>query len=288
MPIEINRWVWGSAIIENLGVPRDESRRLGLLPALLEMPLAQTALVATAVGRNNAPAAQPTTPGTPPTTPGTPPTTPGTPPTSQVTLPNVTGQPFGQAESTLNASQLQVVRQDVNDTSRGEVVLVQVPDPGTSVPSNSVVTLIVGQDPPQSEATVDVPNVIGRQWSDAEQLLTSLQLQVARQEVSVMIQGEAVLGQVPDPGTSVPRDSVVTLIVGQDAPSSAVRVPDVLGKQVEDAENILGSVQLSIFPRPIMNEHDQPGTVRNQNPQPDTYVPVGTVVVLDYSSTPES
>lgn len=53
----VPRLLVGRAVIEGQGVPRDDAVRLAIVPTLVDLPLAQSVVLAFAVGRNAAPEA---------------------------------------------------------------------------------------------------------------------------------------------------------------------------------------------------------------------------------------
>jgi PASTA domain len=129
MAFEFSRWFVGRAVIENAGVPRDTATRLALVPAIVEVPLAQSVLLSTAIGRSRAPAPAPVD------------TEPGPEP-SLVEVPDVSGQPFERAEAALKQAGLGAKKQEVRGTGDA-VVLKQEPAAQEFVPQGTVVTLFV-------------------------------------------------------------------------------------------------------------------------------------------------
>jgi hypothetical protein len=139
MPFELPNYLLGSAIIENQGVPRDEARRLGILPALLDMPLAQSLLISTIIGRNNVP---PPAPSITPAPPG---------PVPLVRVVGVIGSDVAEATKELegNGLAVAVVEVDIlNERRQPGVVVDQRPAEGVYIALNSVVTLYVQTDKP--------------------------------------------------------------------------------------------------------------------------------------------
>jgi hypothetical protein len=54
MAFDLFRFIFGRSIVENQGVPRDRATQLAVLPAALDVPLVESVLLSTVIGRSNA------------------------------------------------------------------------------------------------------------------------------------------------------------------------------------------------------------------------------------------
>ncbi len=129
-----------------------------------------------------------------------------------VGVPDVTGQPYANAESFLRGQNFSVARVDIqNDAAQGTVVS-EDPPPGTQVPKGSKITLSVSTGP----ATSQVPDVTQQPEAAAEKILTQAGFNVATvtETVTDQTQDGIVQSEDPSPGTIAKQGAVVTINVG--------------------------------------------------------------------------
>ncbi len=128
---------------------------------------------------------------------------------------------------------------------------------------------------------VEVPDVKGDTLTDATVHLEAVGLKVARQDViSELSAKDQVVRQSPDPQSTIPAGSTVTLGV-----SIGFKMPDVKGQQVAAANAQLTALGLSVT---VDKNPDQSvvGTVINQNPSSGDFVSDGDAVELLVSEGP--
>lgn len=133
----------------------------------------------------------------------------------QVAVPPVVGQTRSAAEQQLSARGLEAsFTEDTSDRPAGEVIS-QSPDAGTKVDSGSTVELVVSTGPPPAD-TVDVPNVVGLNRTDAVAQITGLGLSPSVEERTTDIEPQdgRVIDQNPGGGSTVSQGTRIVLIVG--------------------------------------------------------------------------
>ncbi len=137
----------------------------------------------------------------------------------QVQVPDVTGQQFDQANSTLTDRGFKVVRNDqVTDNEDPGTVLKQNPGAGATIDKGSTVTLAVAKQPQNATVT----DVTGETQDDAVNRLSKdgFQVKIVEQPVDSQEGDGVVIGQDPAGGTAK-RGSTVTLTVGRFDPNAA-------------------------------------------------------------------
>jgi hypothetical protein len=213
MPFDALRFLFGRTIIENQGVPTDQATRLAILPGIMGGPLAQSLIISTVVGRNNATPA-PTVSLTPGTGGG-----PTTPTGGFVQLPDLRGAQFDEAAKVLTAKGLKASKAVVKD-ALGDEVIDQDPKPGV-VAVGRTVTLFVGQPVPPAPAVGQVPPLQQRETADAAKArFASLGFtSVAVQEVVSQEAAGYVIDFDPDPGQIVPLDKPIIISVAKAPPA---------------------------------------------------------------------
>jgi serine/threonine-protein kinase len=130
-----------------------------------------------------------------------------------ISIPNVVGSPFANAESALKGAGFVVVRKDAPaDQPKGEVVTTD-PQVGSSVAKGSTVTVTVSKGP----GTSQVPDVTGLQQNDGAKTLQAagFAVTIVMTPVSDPSQDGIVLAENPAGGTKAKAGTVVTITVGQ-------------------------------------------------------------------------
>nr|WP_129338593.1 Stk1 family PASTA domain-containing Ser/Thr kinase [Cellulomonas endophytica] len=126
-----------------------------------------------------------------------------------VTIISVVGMALDAARETLARDALEVrVEEEFSDTVEAGAVVRQDPPSGTAGHRRDTVTLVVSKGP----ETVEVPDLTGRQFTEAEAQLEALGLRVERSNVLGGIFG-TVRAQSVEGGVAVPKGSTVTLTV---------------------------------------------------------------------------
>jgi serine/threonine-protein kinase len=132
----------------------------------------------------------------------------------QAAVPSVVGMDLTNAENTLIAAgmTLGAVTEEGNDAPKGQVI-VQSPEAGAAAPAGTAVAVIVSTGP----ASVPVPAVVNLARGDAEAQITGAGFAVDAQEAAVSDPGQdgIVISQNPASGSSKPKGSTVTIVVGR-------------------------------------------------------------------------
>ena len=189
---------------------------------------------------------------------------------NQVTLPNVVGQSFEQAQQTLATLGVQVVRMDTPTTSAApDTVLAMAPGPDTHVTRGSPVTLTVAQAP-----QVSVPAVTGQDQVTASNTMTQAGLQptIVGQNSNTVAAGR-VIATNPSAGTMVAKGTTVQLFVSTGP--QTVAVPNVVGQPRDTGIAALTGAGLSVQATCATNS-----PIVSQNPPAGTQVAPNTVVMI--------
>jgi len=192
--------------------------------------------------------------------------------TAKVTVPEVTGQDLASAKKRLQALGFEVsTKAQASDKPQGQVL--QTQGAGTKVPKGSTVTLVVSSGPVQ----VVVPDLAGQTVAEATKQLQALGFAVTTQEQADddVPAGEVV--QTRGAGTKVPKGSTVTLVVSS-GPVQVV-VPDVVGKDLESAQQVLDEAGLLTQVVEEAGDAAQ-GVVLRTDPEAGTKVDAGSTVTI--------
>jgi PASTA domain len=134
---------------------------------------------------------------------------------------------------------------------------------------------------------VEVPDVVGKQYADAEDTLEDAGLKVERKDHASSEQADTVVDQDPDAGTSVERGTAVTLSVS--AGQGDVAVPDVIGQDETEARSKLEGLGLEVDVSPeVVSEPSQVGVVLMQFPAGETMAAPGARIALTVGTLPST
>ncbi len=196
-----------------------------------------------------------------------------------VPAPTLIGLTQGEAVAELEAAGLTVgeLTSEFNAKPFG-TVLRQSPTGGILLRSGGAVELALSKG---LEMTLVPVEVVGLSRAEAEVLLTERKLVLGS---TVTRDGNipegTVLGISPPPGSQLPAGSKVVLTVA----SGRVQVPDVRGKSVEEAAQLLQRAGFSVGIQP-RDDTGEPDRVLEQSPV-NALAPRGSTVVIVVSRTP--
>jgi beta-lactam-binding protein with PASTA domain/predicted Ser/Thr protein kinase len=204
-----------------------------------------------------------------------------TPP--KVAVPNVIGQTPAAAADTLRAKGFVPVAaesptdkacDDGQRVAEGKVCTLD-PKVGTEITKGSTVTYTI-----YKPASVSVPQLVGRQYPDAAQILNDAKLKAKQKLVDSEEPAGTVVKQSKEPFTEVPLGTTITLSVS----SGKIKLLDVRGKKADDAKaqlngagwtNVDNTTQTQETGRKSLD-----GLVAAESPTPGISYPLNTPIVL--------
>lgn len=136
-----------------------------------------------------------------------------------------------------------------------------------------------------SQETVKMPNLVGKSVSEAERILSNLDLNLAKvnELYSEQFESGVVINQTPRAGQTVKKGRDVYLTVSKG--TFQVDVPNLIGQNIRTARFILKNQGLEVgFISYVNNERYGVDTVISQNPLPNTKANYGKSVDLVVSS----
>lgn len=206
-------------------------------------------------------------------------------PPAEVALPGVVGQTYDPgAKQTLEKLGLipEPTYQQSSTADAGKV-LSQSPAEGVNVRVNSKVQIVVGQGP----GTARTPKVIGISKDEATKLITAagFVLGNVKEEYSDSIEAGIVIDQDPVAEKDVVKGSPINLVVSSG--KEKVKVPDVGGKDQNDAIRTIQSAGLQVGNITQQQNNAPPNTIISQNPKAGTEVDKGSSVSIVVSTGPK-
>ncbi|MBX7552683.1 Stk1 family PASTA domain-containing Ser/Thr kinase [Streptomyces sp. NPDC004232] len=193
--------------------------------------------------------------------------------------PNFVGSTYADAQKMAVNSDLKLgppTRKPCDNQPKNSVCS-QDPTAGTQVKKGDTITLVVSTGAPK----VQVPDVRGIQFDQAESQLKDKGFEVDRKDVVSSQPAGVVTAQNPDGGTEKEKGSTITLTVAK--PEEKVTIPgDLVGKSCDDAKSEL--TQLGLAPScndSPTTDQTQDGKVLSTNPAAGTQVVKNTGVVIN-------
>jgi len=199
----------------------------------------------------------------------------------EVTVPQVIGRTEADAERELRSAGLKIERRDVPDEVNpvGQVVA-QEPLANIQVRRGSTVVISISSGAP----AVDVPDVRNRLLDPAREALTTAGFRVVINSVNSDKDPNTVLDQSPAAGTKAPKGSNITLTVSKGL--EQIAVPNVRGRTLNDAANLLGQAGFRTTSRTEASEDFDRGAVIRTEPASGTPLDRNGVVTLIVSGGP--
>ena len=147
------------------------------------------------------------------------------------------------------------------------------PKAGTQLKRGAAVNIVLSK----GRQPIEVPDFTGKPADQAVAALTGAGLKVdaTKQEFSTDVPKGSVISQAPATGTLF-RGEQVVLVVSKGP--EMVKVPDVEGRQLDEARKILGAAGFKVEVDNFMGGIF--GTVRSQDPAGDSEAPKGSTVTL--------
>ncbi|VBB07936.1 serine/threonine-protein kinase active site [Lucifera butyrica] len=197
---------------------------------------------------------------------------------NDVTVPNVVGKQVDIARNILLNSNLRVTVSDAfNDKVPAGYVISQLPEPGSVVKEQRMITLIVSKG---GEITV-VPDVRGMNRRDAELQLRNAGLVLGRvdEQFSPDAPADTVVNQNPRPPAQVNKGAAIDLVISKGAGPRKIVLPDFRGTPLNTVNSQLESLKLKMGTiTEAASDKYPPGTITGQNPAPAAEVTEGAAI----------
>ncbi|MBQ3824229.1 MAG: PASTA domain-containing protein, partial [Clostridia bacterium] len=163
------------------------------------------------------------------------------------------------------------------------VITGQSPDRSTKVPEGTVVTLTVSK----GIKVTTIPKLVGEDVESAVKILQNLGfLTKTEYEFSDTVGEKKIISCDPADGTSAPYGTEITLVVSKGKQIQLVKVPNVLGSDVNDAINSISAAELVVLVEYEKSDTVKVNSVISQSIAPFTQVAKQTKVTIVVSEGP--
>ncbi|SER92094.1 serine/threonine protein kinase [Pedococcus cremeus] len=191
------------------------------------------------------------------------------------TVPELVGSTETEAKARLEEKRLSLgnTSQAFDEKVPAGQIVSTTPKAGTALKRGAAVNIVVSK----GRQPIEVQDFTGKPADQAVGALTDAGLQVdaTKQEFSTDVPKGSVISQSPATGTLY-RGDKVTLVVSKGP--EMVKVPDVQGKQIDEAQKILEAAGFKVKVDSFMGGIF--GTVRSQDPGANADAPKGSTVTL--------
>ena len=191
------------------------------------------------------------------------------------TVPELVGSTETEAKARLEEKRLSLgnTSQAFNEKVPAGQIVSTSPKAGTALKRGAAVNIVVSK----GRQPIEVQDFTGKPADQAVGALTDAGLQVdaTKQEFSTDVPKGSVISQAPATGTLY-RGDKVTLVVSKGP--EMVKVPDVQGRQLDEAQKILEAAGFKVKVENFMGGIF--GTVRSQDPGANADAPKGSTVTL--------
>lgn len=198
-----------------------------------------------------------------------------------LTVPDIVGKTLEDAKKIVEESKLKFVIVDTENSDKpAGTILKTFPDVGTVVQPNSEVRVRISQGLP----LIKVPTLVDIDIKIAQDIIKNYGLQVGSidKEFSDTVPVDSVIRQDPQLDTQVEKNSKVNLVISQGP--KTVKVPDLTGATITEAENTLKNIKLTLGNRTPVDTSDQTlnGKIFMQSFEKDKTVREGTSISVSY------
>jgi serine/threonine-protein kinase len=191
----------------------------------------------------------------------------------KVTMPDVKGEQWTQAQQTLANLGLNPKKYNVGGKTPGQVTATD-PSAGTKVPKGSTVRVNVSTGP----KIATVPSVVGLSIQDATSRLNTAGFNANPKFVDSTAPQGQVISQSPAPGSSEPEGTSVTVNVSNGPPM--VTVPDVVGYTSQQAVQALEAAGFQVTQQYTQTGAAGDNIVQRQNPAGNSQAPKNSTVTI--------
>ncbi|MGK5533871.1 Stk1 family PASTA domain-containing Ser/Thr kinase [Streptomyces sp. URMC 129] len=207
----------------------------------------------------------------------------GDPPESALEVPDVSGQSLEEAQRELENAGFEPQEGDSRPCEEdADTVCATDPAAGEEAERGATVTIIMSEGP----ETVEIPDVTGQDYEDAEAELEELGFVVKREdEETDAAEPGTVLEQNPGAGEEAETGTEITLTVAAEV--AGVEVPDVVGDDFDAAKQELEEAGFSVTRRDQIDDSREENTVIQQDPRAGSQLEPNGIVTL-YVAIPSS
>ncbi|MGI5850097.1 MAG: protein kinase domain-containing protein [Christensenellales bacterium] len=182
-----------------------------------------------------------------------------------VVIPDLIGLPLSSAVDQMDKTLTIETVYESNEEAEQGTIISQYPDAGNRVVNGNVLSLTVSSGP----ADLMMPNMVGMTLEDAQELIQTMELTLSdiNYELCQDVEPDNVISQLPEAGSTVTINDVVSLTVSAENMQESAVMPEMSGMLLDQAIGLLYDNGFKIC-FVYQEESDlQEGTVVRQSPE---------------------
>ena len=198
-----------------------------------------------------------------------------------VQIPNVVGKTLEEAKLTVENAKLKFnVSKEIYSADYPEGSIVSQ-DPeyknNYSIKEGNTINVVVSK----GVELVKMPKVVGEEYSKAETTLTDLGIKIEKiEEISQKVEAGYIVSQETAENTEIEVGTTVKIHVSKGNGKKKFNVPDVVGKNKDDAKNELTELGMEVTVKEKEDSSKSDGIVLDQSVEADTEVEEGTKITI--------
>ena len=198
-----------------------------------------------------------------------------------VQIPNVVGKTQEDAKREVEGLKLkfEVSKEIYSADVAAGYIIEQNPTykPDFTIKEGSTITVVVSKGIEE----VEMPKVVGEEYSKVETMLTDLGIKIEKvEEISQEIQDGYVISQETEQGTMIQVGTTVKIHVSKGNGKKKFEVPDVVGKNRDEAKDILTELGMEVNIKEKEYAGETDGIVMEQNVQAGSQSEEGAKITL--------
>lgn len=197
-----------------------------------------------------------------------------------ITVPNIVDLPITEASSLLAEAGLEMGKQVQvpHEVVPKYHVISQRPAPGQVVRTGRRVTPTVSLGADSEVA----PDLLRRSREEAEREIKTARFHLgAVSRIPDSTPRDTVLAQDPPPGSNVPRETSISLLLSAGSQRSGAFMPDIQERSVLEIRSVLAPFRVYLAPRQVDIPNAPVDVVLSQDPAPNTLIQPGQVVTYE-------
>jgi len=204
--------------------------------------------------------------------------------TPKTVIPNLEGKTLMEATDILKERGLKIESEEsFSSTVEEGKIISQDPEAGIKVKKDTVVKVVISK----GEELITIPDVVGLSRDDAIAKLVRVGLEIGEiiEEEDDEVPAGTIISQEPEADTKAKKGTVINLVVSKG--ENLVQVPDVVGKDADEAASRLEQLDLSVEKKQAYSDTVEEGKVISQNPEAGAEVKIDSTVTITVSKGKE-
>lgn len=203
---------------------------------------------------------------------------------SDIVVPNIVGLNKDEAKKRVEELGLKFLidKEEESDKPK-DTVLESSPKEGEKVKRGDEIKVVISKE---NKESIEVKNFVGLKFSEVKPMIKSLKLKIGnvREEFSNSVPSGIVISHNPEASTKVEEGTEIDFVISRGPEEKKVTVPNLAGKNINDASNILSSLGLKLSKGQEIKVGDpkKDKIIKAQQPANGSQVKEGSYITVEY------